>query len=86
MLIFMNLDFTSKITLYSLNAQVFADYLKDKPAIKLSIVLSTLVQLAPVAFFITAILLNLDNWIFMYFKIGRLVDQLKGRQYDSNKD
>ena len=86
MLIFMNLDITSKITLYALNADVYHQVLNGQKPINLGVILSTLVQLGPVAFFNTAILLNLDNWIFMYFKLGRLVDQMQGRPFDKKRE
>ena len=87
MLIFMNLNITAKICLYAVNAVEWRNFYNnydygDKLPFYFGNGFVAVLVMMPVATFITAILLNLDNWIMMYFKIGIIVDVIQGRAHD----
>jgi len=66
MIFFLILQIASKCLLFSVNARIYGS---DEP-LSLSKAFYTILPMCPVVSLTMAILLNLYNWLFYYFKIG----------------
>ena len=84
MLIFLNLDVLANLVIYALNTRdaKLRSIDPNGPGFAIPNWLQTVVPLLPVVFFVTAILLNLDNWIFMNFRVEEMKDLMQGKTID----
>ena len=71
----------SGIVFYSLNAEVCGKYCFD-PDFEMSPITKTILPITPAVFLSIAGFLNLNNWIFYYFKIGEMASLVDSRAQD----
>jgi hypothetical protein len=73
MMLFLDLDILSKCALFGVNAIIYHEgSAKDIPG-----VLFAVIPVAPVTLLSIAVLINLNNWIFYYIKIGEMASYVE---------
>ena len=73
MMLVLCLDILAKCAFFSMNARIYNEFPEDA---EIPDFLFAVIPVAPATLLSTAVVLNLNNWVFYYFKIGEMASHV----------